>query len=52
MLHHARKLLKSGDIKTISELSYQLGFEDQHYFSNLYKERFGLTPKQEMERLS
>lgn len=50
-LHHARKLLKSGDIKTISELSYQLGFEDQHYFSTLYKKEFGITPKEELKNL-
>ena len=48
-LHHARKLLKSGEIKTVSELSYQLGFEDQHYFSTLYKKEFGVTPRQELK---
>ncbi len=47
-LHQARKLLKNGDIKTVSELSYQLGFEDQHYFSMLYKKEFGVTPRQEL----
>jgi DNA-binding response OmpR family regulator len=50
-LHHARKLLKSGDIKTISELSYQLGFEDQHYFSKLYKTEFGITPKEALQNI-
>lgn len=50
-LHEARKILKSGNIKTVSELSYQLGFEDQHYFSKLYKQQFGLTPKEELARI-
>ena len=47
-LHEARKILKSGRVQTVSELSYQIGFEDQHYFSGLYKKQFGLTPKEEL----
>lgn len=50
-LHEARKILKSGKIQTVSELSYQLGFEDQHYLSGLYKKQFGVTPKEELARL-
>lgn len=50
-LNYARTKLKSGEIKTVSELSYQLGFEDQHYFSKLYKKEFGISPKQELNRL-
>ena len=50
-LHHARKILKSGKVQTVSELSYQLGFEDQHYLSGLYKKQFGVTPKEELARL-
>ncbi len=50
-LHEARKILKSGKVQTVSELSYQLGFEDQHYLSGLYKKQFGVTPKEELARL-
>ncbi len=50
-LHYARTKLKSGAIKTVSELSYQLGFEDQHYFSKLYKNEFGITPREELNKL-
>ena len=51
VLHQAKKLLKSGEIKTVSELTYQLGFEDPHYFSKLYKKQFGLSPKEELNLL-
>ena len=51
ILHQAKILLKSGDIKTVSELTYQLGFEDSHYFSKLYKKQFGLSPKEELNLL-
>ena len=43
-LHQARQLLVSGDYTTISEVAYAIGFEDPHYFSTLYKNRFGRKP--------
>lgn len=45
-LHEARKIIHSGTVKTVSELTYQLGFEDQHYFSKIYKKEFGVTPRE------
>ena len=48
-LHHARKILKSGAVKTVSELSYELGFEDATYFSKLYQKEFGVRPKAELD---
>ncbi|MEM6317297.1 MAG: response regulator [Bacteroidota bacterium] len=51
LLHEARNILKSGRVQTVSELSYRLGFEDQHYFSGLYKKQFGVTPREELGRL-
>lgn len=49
-LKAAKKILKSGQVRTVSELSYRLGFEDQHYFSGLYKKQFGITPREELSR--
>lgn len=47
-LQEARRILQSGLIQTVSELSYRLGFKDQYYFSGLYKQQFGLTPREEL----
>ncbi len=49
-LHHARKLLKSGDL-SISEISALCGFCDYNYFSRVYKKRYGLSPKAEQNTL-
>ncbi|MEM6316308.1 MAG: helix-turn-helix transcriptional regulator [Bacteroidota bacterium] len=49
-LQAAKKILESGQVQTVSELSYQLGYEDQHYFSCLYKKQFGITPKEELSQ--
>lgn len=43
-LHQARQLLVSGNYTTISEVAYAIGFEDPHYFSKLYFNRFGRKP--------
>lgn len=40
----ARKLLISGD--NISDIAYELGFEDANYFSRVFKKYFCMTPKQ------
>lgn len=36
-------LLKSND-KSIREISFAVGFEDEFYFSRLFKKKFGLSP--------
>ncbi|MEM8907185.1 MAG: ATP-binding protein, partial [Bacteroidota bacterium] len=43
-LHQARQLLESGSYHTVGEVSYAIGFEDQHYFSTLFFKRYGLKP--------
>jgi signal transduction histidine kinase/DNA-binding response OmpR family regulator len=48
-LHEARKIVDSGSVQTVAELSYQLGFEDQHYFSKIYKKEFGITPNEALK---
>jgi signal transduction histidine kinase/ligand-binding sensor domain-containing protein/AraC-like DNA-binding protein len=45
-LEHARRLLESGEVRSVSEVSYEIGFKDQHYFSQLYKKRFGKMPSE------
>lgn len=47
-LAKARELLKSGQYETVTEVMYQLGFDNQHYFSKLYKEEFGIGPRDEL----
>jgi signal transduction histidine kinase/DNA-binding response OmpR family regulator/ligand-binding sensor domain-containing protein len=43
-MEYARRLLESGTCHSVSEVSYSIGFSDQHYFSKLYSERYGRTP--------
>ena len=47
-LARARELLKSGNIQTVTEVMYQLGFDNHHYFSKLYREAFGVMPSEEL----
>ncbi|MEL6972877.1 MAG: response regulator, partial [Bacteroidota bacterium] len=47
-LAKARELLKSGQVQTVTEVMYQLGFDNHHYFSKLYREEFGVMPSEEL----
>ena len=40
--------LKRSEVITISELSTLLGYEDAYYFSKLYKQQYGVMPKEDM----
>jgi AraC-like DNA-binding protein len=40
----ARKLLVSND--NISDIAYEVGYEDPNYFIREFKSAFGYTPKQ------
>lgn len=44
-LQMARELLEAGQVRTIKEVSYAVGFETTKYFSKIYEERFGRKPK-------
>jgi signal transduction histidine kinase/DNA-binding response OmpR family regulator len=48
-LHQARTLFKSGKVQTVSEVMYQVGFENHSYFSKIYIQEFGITPSQELK---
>jgi AraC-like DNA-binding protein len=42
----AKELLEKGTYATVNELASAVGFRDSYYFSNLYKEEFGVKPKE------
>jgi AraC-like DNA-binding protein len=42
-LQYAKELLKNTD-KTISEIAYEVGFNNPSWFSRAFKEEFGYTP--------
>jgi AraC-like DNA-binding protein len=43
-IDEAKNLLEQGGT-TVKETAYRLGFEDQYYFSRLFKSKTGVTPK-------
>jgi AraC-like DNA-binding protein len=45
MISEAKNMLVVGD-QSISEIAYQLGFENPPYFSRLFKKEVGMTPKE------
>ncbi len=45
MISEAKNMLVAGD-RSISEIAYQLGFENPPYFSRLFKKEVGLSPKE------
>ncbi len=47
-LHKASKLLVETD-RSISEIAYEVGFSDPNYFSRVFIQEYGITPK-EMRR--
>lgn len=44
-LHKAKQLIEKYTYRTISEVSYAVGFSDAHYFSNLFYKQYGAMPK-------
>ncbi|MBL7729388.1 MAG: response regulator, partial [Dinghuibacter sp.] len=43
-LHRARYYLENKTFGTVAEVSYAVGFNDPHYFSTLFTERYGKKP--------
>jgi AraC-like DNA-binding protein len=48
-LEEAKSLLKFTD-KSISEISEYLCFSTQSYFQNVFKKKYGMTPKKYREK--
>jgi len=44
-LHKAKEYLDDYVYETISEVSYAVGYNDQHYFSKLFNSQYGINPK-------
>jgi CheY-like chemotaxis protein/anti-sigma regulatory factor (Ser/Thr protein kinase) len=40
----AAELLRSGEMVTVAEVAYKVGFTDSLYFSRCFKQYFGMTP--------
>ena len=45
-LQAAREILENGEVQTVNEVAYAVGFDTTHYFSKLYHQRFGKRPIQ------
>lgn len=43
-LQKARRLIEEGNVRTVKEACYAVGFKKASYFSDLYKKRFGKSP--------
>ncbi len=50
MISEAKNMLVAGD-RSISEIAYQLGFENPPYFSRLFRKGGGVIPKEYKSRL-
>lgn len=48
-MEEAKSLLRYSD-KTLSEISSYLCFSSQSYFQNVFKRKYGITPKQYREK--
>ena len=44
-LDKGRELLSKSDL-SIKEITAQIGYNDQNYFSRIFKNKFGLSPKE------
>lgn len=44
-IEHAKELLRSTSMKS-SEIGFEVGYKDPHYFSFIFKKTCGLTPKE------
>jgi AraC-like DNA-binding protein len=42
-LNHAKELLVNTD-QSVSEIAYQVGFNDPSWFSRAFKDEFGISP--------
>ena len=45
-LYQAKKILDNYMYNTVSEVSYAVGYNDTHYFSKLFFQQYGMSPKE------
>jgi AraC-like DNA-binding protein/mannose-6-phosphate isomerase-like protein (cupin superfamily) len=48
-LHHAGRMLRSNNPRSITEIAFEVGFNSSQYFANRFKKQFGCTPAQYMK---
>jgi len=44
-LERAQALIREGG-RSMTDISYAVGFNDPHYFSKIFKKEFGITPSE------
>jgi transcriptional regulator GlxA family with amidase domain len=49
-LNRAAELMEKTDY-TISQITYEVGFQDLRYFRNIFKEHFNCTPSEYLAKL-
>ena len=49
-IEKAKEFMEKSDLN-ISEITYKIGISSRSYFSKVFKERFGMTPKQYMNKV-
>ncbi|MBK7939688.1 MAG: helix-turn-helix transcriptional regulator [Lewinellaceae bacterium] len=49
-LHRAQELLQTTDA-TVSEIAYEVGFNDPKFFSRVYTEEYGVPPSEDRRKL-
>ena len=50
-MKEAYRLAESNPSLRVSDLAYNVGFQDPKYFSTCFKKKFGIQPKEFMESL-
>ena len=50
-MKEARRLAEQNPQQRVSDLAYQVGFQDPKYFSTCFKKQFGVQPKEFMDSL-
>lgn len=49
-LEHAKSLLQKSEMKS-TDIAYEVGFNDSHYFSFIFKKNTGLSPKEYRQKV-
>lgn len=50
-LERAASLLRSSSL-SVKQIAFQVGYQDEHYFHNVFKKYFGLTPRKYQSKAS